>query len=105
MINILKENKKLKEENKKLKEENKKLKENRDEMLKKVQREYDKIMKKRIEYIEAKYITKMERKKEVLKVCKELENKLITIIRSLKDVDITTDINSYLKLLDYLKGE
>ena len=39
--------------------------------------------------------------KEVLKICKELEKKLITNISSLIDLDI----NAYLKLLYYLKGE
>lgn len=62
-------------------------------------------MNKKIEYLEANYKTKMERKKEVLKICKNLENKLNSAISSFIDIDITTDINAYLKLLDYLKGE
>lgn len=62
-------------------------------------------MNKKIEYLEANYKTKMERKKEVLKICKNLEIKLNTNISALLDIDITTDINAYLKLLDYLKGE
>lgn len=66
---------------------------------------YEKLMNKKIEYLEIKYKTKMERKKEVLKICKNLENKLNASISSLIDLDITTDINAYLKLLDYLKGE
>jgi len=81
MKNIFKENKKLKEENNKLKiKVNELQKENTDGLL---------------------------RKKEVLKICKNLENKLNANISSytLLDIDITTDINAYLKLLDYLKGE
>ena len=62
-------------------------------------------MNKKIEYLEAKYKTKMERKKEVLKICKNLETKLNANTTTLFDIDITTDINAYLKLLDYLKGE
>ena len=85
MKNIFKENKKLKEENNKLK-----IKVNE------LQEYCEKLMNKK---------TKMERKKEVLKICKNLENKLNANISSLLDFDITTDINAYLKLLDYLKGE
>lgn len=105
MKNIFKENKKLKEENNKLKiKVNELQKENTDGLLR-MQEYYEKVMNKKIEYLEVKYKTKMERKKEVLKICKELEKKLITNITSLIDLDITTDINAYLKLLDYLKGE
>lgn len=47
----------------------------------------------------------MERKKEVLTICENLENKINASLNSLLNIDITTDINAYLKLLDYLKGE
>lgn len=105
MKNIFKENKKLKEENNKLKiKVNELQKENTNDLLK-IQENYDRIMKKKIEYLEANYKTKMQRKKEVLKICKNLENKINNMITSLIDMDITTDINAYLKLLDYLKGE
>ena len=107
MKNIFKENKKLKEENNKLKiKVNELQKENTDGLLR-TQEYYEKLMNKKIEYLEANYKTKMERKKEVLKICKNLENKLNANISSytLLDLDITTDINAYLKLLDYLKGE
>ena len=105
MKNIFKENKKLKEENNKLKiKVNELQKENTDGLLR-TQEYYEKLMNKKIEYLEAKYKTKMERKKEVLKICKNLENKLNTNIESFLDIDITTDINAYLKLLEYLKGE
>lgn len=70
-----------------------------------MQEYYEKLMNKRIEFLEVNYKTKMERKKEVLKICKNLEKKLNSNISSLIDLDITTDINCYLKLLDYLKGE
>ena len=105
MKNIFKENKKIKEENNKLKiKVNELQKENTDGLLR-MQEYYEKLMNKKIEYLEANYKTKMERKKEVLKICKNLENKLNKSISSLIDLDITTDINAYLKLLDYLKGE
>lgn len=105
MKNIFKENKKIKEENNKLKiKVNELQKENTDGLLR-TQEYYEKLMNKKIEYLEANYKTKMERKKEILKICKNLENKLNKSISSLIDLDITTDINAYLKLLDYLKGE
>lgn len=105
MKNIFKENKKLKEENNKLKiRVNELQKENTDELLR-IQERYETIMNKKLEYLEVNYKTKMQRKKEVLKICKNLENKLNKSITSLIDLDITTDINAYLKLLDYLKGE
>lgn len=88
-----------KEENNKLKiKVNELQKENTDGLLR-IQEYYEKTMNKRIEYLEAKYKTKIE---EVKKICKNLENKLNT---SLFDIDITTYINAYLELLDYLKEE
>lgn len=105
MKNIFKENKKLKEENNKLKIKVNELQKENSNGLLKTQEYYEKIMNKKIEYLEANYKIKMERKKEVLKICKNLENKLNSNISSLFDLDITTDINAYLKLLDYLKGE
>ena len=106
MRNIFKENKMLKEENNKLKiKVNELQKENTDGLLRTQEYYEKKIMNKKIEYLEVNYKTKMERKKEVLKICKKLENKLISNISGFVDLDITTDINAYLKLLDYLKGE
>lgn len=76
MKNIFKENKKLKEENNKLKiKVNELEKENTDGLLR-TQEYYEKLMNKRIEYLEVNYKTKMERKKEVLKICKNLEKKI-----------------------------
>lgn len=73
MKNIFKENKKLKEENNKLKiKVNELQKENTDEILK-MQEYYEKLMNNRIEYLEVNYKTKMERKKEVLKICKKIK--------------------------------
>ena len=105
MKNIFKENKKLKEENNKLKiKVNVLQKENTDGLLR-TQEYYEKVMNKKIEYLEANYKTKMERKKEVLKICKNLENRLNQGITKIPDYDITTDLDAYLKLLDYKKGE
>lgn len=101
MKNIFKENKKLKEENNKLKiQVNELQKENTDGLLR-TQEYYGK----KIEYLESKYKSKIERKKEVLTICKNLEHRLNINIISMDTLDITTDINAYLKLLDYLKGE
>ena len=105
MKNIFKENKKLKEENNKLKiKVNELQKENTDGLLR-TQEYYEKLMNKKIEYLEANYKTKMERKKEVLKICKNLENRLNQGITKIPDYDITADLDAYLKLLDYKKGE
>lgn len=105
MRNIFKENKMLKEENSKLKIKVNELQKENTYGLLRTQESYEKIMNKKIEYLEVNYKTKMERKKEVLKICKKLENKLISNISGSVDLDITTDINAYLKLLNYLKGE
>ena len=102
MKNIFKENKKLKEENNKLKIKVNELEKEDIDRLLRTQEHYEKTMNKRIEYLEAKYKTKIERKEEVKKICKNLENILNT---SLFDIDITAYINAYLKLLDYLKEE
>ena len=105
MKNIFNENKKLKEENNKLKIKVNELQKESTDGLLRTQEYYEKLMNKKIEYLEANYKTKIKRKKEVLEICKNLENKLNSSISSLIDLDITTDINAYLKLLDYLKGE
>lgn len=105
MRNIFKENKKLKEENNKLKiKVNELQKENTDGLLK-TQEYYERVMNKKIEYLEINYKTKMERKKEVLTICKNLEHRLNINVFSVDNIDITKDVNAYLKLLDYLKGE
>lgn len=103
MKNIFKENKKLKEENNRLKIKVNELQKENIDGLSRMQECYESAMNKKIEFLEANYKTKMERKKAVLKICKNLENKLNSTITSLLDLDITTDINAYLKLLNYLK--
>jgi hypothetical protein len=101
MKNIFKENKHLAEKNNKLKIRINELhQENTDDLIR-VQKYYEN----KIKNIEGIYNSKMERKKEVLNICKHLETKLINSIDSLIDLDITTDINAYIKLLDYLKEE
>lgn len=105
MRNIFKENKNLKEENNKLKIKVNELQKENIDGLSKMKEHYENIMNKKIEYLEAKYKTKMERKKEALRICKNLEYRLNIKIISIDTLDITTDINAYLKLLDYLKGE
>lgn len=113
MINIFKENKKLKEENNKLKiKVNELQKENTDGQLK-MQEYYESLMNKRIEYIQANYNTKMERKKEVTKIAKLFENRIKeqlefkTIIdiekNNIFSLDVTNDIENYFKILKYLK--
>lgn len=104
-MNIFKENKYLKKENERLNRRIETLEKENTNGLLRTQEYYEKIMNKKIEYLEVNYKTKMERKKEVLKICKKLENKLISNISGFVDLDITTDINAYLKLLNYLKGE
>lgn len=105
MKNIFKENKKLKEENNRLKLEVNELQHDNSSELLRIQKYYENYMDKKLEYLKADYSTKMKRKKEVLNICKNLEKKLNTSISSLLDIDITTDIDAYLRLLDYLKKE
>lgn len=105
MKNIFKENKKLQEENRLLKIQINRLEKENTEGIERLRNYYDKLTETKIDWIKSDYNTKIKRKNEVLKICKNLENKLNANITSLIDLDITTDINAYLKLLDYLKGE
>lgn len=105
MKNIFKEYKKLKAENLHLKFENERLRKENNEDNLRMQEYYEKTYNKRIEFEKLKYNTKMKRKKEVEKICKKMEQKLIADITSFLDIDITTDMNAYLKLLEYLKEE
>ena len=105
MKNIFKEYKKLKAENLHLKFENERLRKENNEDNLRMQEYYEKTYNKRLEFEKLKYNTKMKRKKEVEKICKKMEQKLIANITSFLDIDITTDINAYLKLLEYLKEE
>ena len=87
MKNIFKENKELKEENKELKEENNNLK-------------------RKSTYLTLKYETKIKREKELTKIIKNLEDRLNDKIKEkIADYDITSDVDAYLKLLNYKKGE
>ena len=105
MKNIFKEYKKLKAENLHLKFENERLRKENNEDNLRIREYYEKTYEKRLEFEKLKYNTKMKRKKEVEKICKKMEQKLIANITSFLDIDITTDINAYLKLLEYLKEE
>ena len=101
MKNIFKENKNLKEENKELKI---KVKELENELLRTEDR-YEEVMNRKCEYLTRKYEVKIKSKKELNKICKNLENRLNQGITKIPDYDITPDIDAYLKLLDYLKKE
>ena len=51
------------------------------------------------------YEVKIKSEKELNKICKNLENRLNQGITKIPDYDITADLDAYLKLLDYKKGE
>lgn len=105
MKNILKEYKKLKEENNKLKIKiNELQKENTNELLR-TQEYYERIMNKKIEFLESKYKTKTERKKEITKLCEKFEQKISECLSSLLDIDVTNEVNSYIKLLEFLRED
>ena len=101
MKNIFKENKNLKEENKELKI---KVKELENELLK-VEDSYEEIIKRKSTYLTRKYEIKIKSEKEPTKIIKNLENRLNQGITKIPDYDITSDVDAYLKLLDYKKGE
>lgn len=48
---------------------------------------------------------KIKSEKELTKIIKNLENRLNQGITKIPDYDITADLDAYLKLLDYKKGE
>ena len=105
MKNIFKEYKKLKLENNKLIIKiNGLQKENTDELLR-TQEYYEKIMNKKIEFLESKYKTKIERKQEIMKLCEKFEEKISQSLSPLLDIDVTDDVNSYIKLLEFLREE
>ena len=99
MKNIFKENKDLKEENNKLKM---KIKELENELLR-TEHYYKEIMNRKWVYLERKYENKIKSEKELIKICKNLENRLNKEITGLPDYDLVADFDVYLKLLDYLK--
>ena len=101
MKNIFKENKELKEENNNLKIKVKEL----ENKLLKTEDSYEEIIKRKSTYLTRKYETKIKSEKELTKIIKNLENRLNQGITKIPDYDITTDVDAYLKLLDYKKGE
>ena len=101
MKNIFKENKELKEENNNLKI---KVKELENELLR-TEKRYEDIMNRKCTYLTRKYEVKIKSEKELNKICKNLENRLNQGITKIPDYDITSDVDAYLKLLDYKKGE
>ena len=101
MKNIFKENKKLKEENNNLKIKVKEL----ENKLLKIEDSYEEIIKRKSTYLTRKYEVKIKSEKELTKIIKNLENRLNQGITKIPDYDITADLDAYLKLLDYKKGE
>ena len=101
MKNIFKENKNLKEENNNLKI---KVKELENELLR-TEKRYEDIMNRKCTYLTRKYEVKIKSEKELTKIIKNLEDRLNTGITKIPDYDITSDVDAYLKLLDYKKGE
>ena len=103
-MNIFKENKLLKQENNELRERVEKLeKENTDGMLR-LREYYDKTIEHRLKLMECEYNTKIERKEQIMKICEKLEEKLTNNITS-DLIDLSNDIDNYIKLLNYLKLE
>lgn len=101
MKNIFKENKNLKEENKELKIKVKEL----ENKLLKIEDSYEEIIKRKSTYLTRKYEVKIKSEKELTKIIKNLENRLNQGITKIPDYDITADLDAYLKLLNYKKGE
>lgn len=101
MKNIFKENKELKEENNNLKIKVKEL----ENKLLKTEDSYEEIIKRKSTYLTRKYEVKIKSEKELTKIIKNLENRLNQGITKIPDYDITADVDAYLKLLDYKKGE
>lgn len=103
-MNIFKENKLLKQENNELRERVERLeKENIDGMLK-LKEYYDKTIDHRLKFMEYEYNTKIERKEQIIKICEKLEENLINNMSS-DLIDVSNDIDNYIKLLNYLKQE
>lgn len=103
-MNIFKQNKLLKQENNELRERVEKLeKENTDGMIR-LREYYDKTIEHRLKFMESEYNTKIERKEQIMKICEKLEEKLINNITS-ELIDLSYDIDNYIKLLNYLKSE
>lgn len=101
-MNIFKQNKLLKQENNELRKKVEKLeKENTDGMIQ-LREYYDKTMEHRLKFMESEYNIKIERKEQIIKICEKLEENLINNISS-NLIDVSNDIDNYIKLLNYLK--
>lgn len=105
MIKFFKEYKKLIEENENLKKRVNELKEMNDSYVFNLENKYKHIMDQKLEYMEANYKTKIERKNQVLKIVEILENGLVNKIEIFNENEIIPYIEAYLKLLKFLKEE
>ena len=101
---------KLKEENEKLKEENEKLKlkiteleRNNSYNIIQIEERYKREYEKQLEFEKVKYNTKIKRKKQIEALCNSLEDSINANIHM--GLDITSDVNALIKLLQYLKEE
>lgn len=104
-MNIFKQNKLLKQENNELRKKVEKLeKENTDGMLK-LREYYDKTIEHRLKLMECEYNTKIERKEQIIEICKKLEEQINDSL-SKGLLNLSSDIiDNYIKLLNYLKQE
>lgn len=103
-MNIFKQNKLLKQENNELRKRVEKLeKENTDGILR-LKEYYDRTLEHRLKFMESEYDTKIERKEKIIKICEKLEEKLTNNITS-ELIDLSNDIDNYIKLINYLKSE
>lgn len=70
-----------------------------------VQEYYSHLLEKRINEIEEAYNKKLKRKDNLINVISNLENTINKKITAFIDIDITTDIENYIKLLKCLKED
>ena len=101
----LKENKELKIENEKLKAEIKNSEEDHFKHVQSVREYYIDLTNKRIKEIENEYKQKLSRKEKLIEIIENLENNINNQIKSLLDLDITREVDNYIKLLKILKEE
>lgn len=105
MRNIFKENKTLKLEIERLSRRIETLERENLEDNSRLREYYERYYNKQLEYEKAKYNVNIKRKKQIEKLCNSLEKKIQTTIESFMDIDIKSDVESLMLLLDYLKGE
>lgn len=96
---------KLKEENNKLKAEIAYLKSDKTYDIMKIEERYKKEYEKRLEFEKVRYNTKIKRKKQIETLCNSLEQKINNSVTSFMDIDIKSDVESLMLLLEYLKEE